>query len=669
LTLEIANLAVGSSVHRSPKLVVRPKSIFQVCYSRDKEILINFEKDDVKELRFYVNSESDTESFSFISMRVKKNKQTGLFDVSDTDYDPDSRHSELKYIVLEFQNISDCRQLLTYIKDNKCTPMQPYFEATAALTSSEKDDYCTKLSRVRSRRSRRQSRAVLVSKKPDYVEGLIDSDVVVGYPFPLTKEHYTISIKGLRELSGAPLEGEEVGHAPDVADQHEAKEEGRTSRAHYIDVLVKDIEKLDEGEWLNDTLIDFFMQWMVRNETSNLCHVFTTHFYTRLEKQGPEAVTRWTSKKKINIFELKVIFVPINLNLHWSCCIIVNPGEILNHIEKLETKADFENSDDRRPCILFFDSLRMHAPRTIQKHVLLWLNSEWKRLERPIPGKRENVFTKNTMELFRPEVTRQRNFSDCGVFCCRYTYAVYVLRNRSFSYKELNEAEKFPIIRDGKAFKFTRRDITRIRREMKELIKRLFHFYHEWKKEQKEEAKARGETVEDDEMPSQDSSNIEVMEVRTNIEIGSSSEDNDSAKSLVKSKKRRKKETPAETLSSLFKIEGISTTEDPTETSRSNSPTVNLDVKQLVVLKRESKVPETNPAADVPDNPRALNLMLGSTPGQHSSMSTPDQQDEENHCELLHEEFNAQCNVSDGHDRNTLHVDDGSTGEGETVDV
>ena len=63
-------------------------------------------------------------------------------------------------------------------------------------------------------------------------------------------------------------------------------------------------------------------------------HVFTSHFMTTLSNEGPEAVSSWTAKKKIDIFEKKLIFVPVNRDLHWSLCVVVNPGFIGNNYDE-----------------------------------------------------------------------------------------------------------------------------------------------------------------------------------------------------------------------------------------------------------------------------------------------------------------------------------------------
>ncbi len=49
---------------------------------------------------------------------------------------------------------------------------------------------------------------------------------------------------------------------------------------------------------------------MTRKHTSADFHVFTTHFYTTLEDNGVEGVSNWTTKKKIDVFNLRFVFIP-----------------------------------------------------------------------------------------------------------------------------------------------------------------------------------------------------------------------------------------------------------------------------------------------------------------------------------------------------------------------
>ena len=37
------------------------------------------------------------------------------------------------------------------------------------------------------------------------------------------------------------------------------------ARQHYVTIRVEDYERLEPREWLNDSLVDFWMQWYVCN--------------------------------------------------------------------------------------------------------------------------------------------------------------------------------------------------------------------------------------------------------------------------------------------------------------------------------------------------------------------------------------------------------------------
>jgi Ulp1 family protease len=125
-----------------------------------------------------------------------------------------------------------------------------------------------------------------------------------------------------------------------------------------------------------------------RHDDGSLVHFFSSHFYSALVKDRPSGVKRWTEKKGIDIFQKKFIFIPINKTLHWSQCIVVNPGAIIKHNNELNKwdKVGFVGEgegfdfDAPFPCIIFLDSLKAHQKAQVAKNVRAWLNAEWKRL-------------------------------------------------------------------------------------------------------------------------------------------------------------------------------------------------------------------------------------------------------------------------------------------------
>jgi Ulp1 family protease len=117
-----------------------------------------------------------------------------------------------------------------------------------------------------------------------------------------------------------------------------------------------------------------------RYDDGSLVHFFSSHFYSALVKDKPCGVKRWTEKKGIDIFQKKFIFIPINKTLHWSQCVVINPGAIINHNKGLATDWEDFDLDTPFPCILFLDSLKAHQKAQVAKNVRAWLNAEWKRL-------------------------------------------------------------------------------------------------------------------------------------------------------------------------------------------------------------------------------------------------------------------------------------------------
>ena len=74
-------------------------------------------------------------------------------------------------------------------------------------------------------------------------------------------------------------------------------------------------------------------------------HFFTSHFMTTLKRKGVDAVSSWTANKNINVFKKRLIFVPVNADLHWSLCVVVNPGLIASNHAQIANKHDEDSQD------------------------------------------------------------------------------------------------------------------------------------------------------------------------------------------------------------------------------------------------------------------------------------------------------------------------------------
>jgi hypothetical protein len=90
-----------------------------------------------------------------------------------------------------------------------------------------------------------------------------------------------------------------------------------------------DLRRLDEGEFLNDNLIEFYLRWLqeTKKTRDNEVYFFGTHFYSSLTtgKRGSinhDAVARWTAK--VDIFNYDFVIVPVNESAHWYLALICN---------------------------------------------------------------------------------------------------------------------------------------------------------------------------------------------------------------------------------------------------------------------------------------------------------------------------------------------------------
>jgi len=96
-------------------------------------------------------------------------------------------------------------------------------------------------------------------------------------------------------------------------------------------VNFEDLDRIDEGDLLNDNIVNFCLRKgeYEHEELADKVFFFNTYFFstlttTRAGKRGfnYEAVKRWT--KKVDLFSLPYVIVPINVSYHWYLVIICN---------------------------------------------------------------------------------------------------------------------------------------------------------------------------------------------------------------------------------------------------------------------------------------------------------------------------------------------------------
>ncbi len=118
-----------------------------------------------------------------------------------------------------------------------------------------------------------------------------------------------------------------------------------------VTVEWSDLERLDEGEFLNDNLIGFYLRYLEQTfeekspDLAKRVYFFNTYFYATLTNAHKpkrsfnyEGVQKWT--KSVDIFTYDYIIVPINEHSHWYLAIICN----LPHLDRVVMPEEASNS-------------------------------------------------------------------------------------------------------------------------------------------------------------------------------------------------------------------------------------------------------------------------------------------------------------------------------------
>lgn len=135
-----------------------------------------------------------------------------------------------------------------------------------------------------------------------------------------------------------------------------------------VTLTLGDIERLNDGQFLNDSLIDFWCRFIAerlkeraRPHRSRL-HIFSSFFFAKLAQQGLSQDDRladalkWTQTQRVDIFSKDFVFIPICEKLHWTLAAICFPGAEQTHLQ---------GTGQQLPCILHLNSMRSGQHRAL----------------------------------------------------------------------------------------------------------------------------------------------------------------------------------------------------------------------------------------------------------------------------------------------------------------
>ncbi|XP_005098591.3 sentrin-specific protease 1 isoform X1 [Aplysia californica] len=178
------------------------------------------------------------------------------------------------------------------------------------------------------------------------------------------------------------------------------------SDAFRLQITRKDMATLGGLNWLNDEIINFYMNMLMargEEEGRSQVYAFNTFFYPKIMSGGHSAVKRWT--KKVDIFAMHYILIPVHLGMHWCLCIA--------------------NMKDK--VVTYFDSM---GGRNIEclEAVRKYINDE------SVAKKQTPINMSEWSLVTAQDIPQQMNGSDCGMFACKY--AEYITRGKEITFSQ-----------------------------------------------------------------------------------------------------------------------------------------------------------------------------------------------------------------------------------------
>uniref|UniRef100_T1JMP2 Ubiquitin-like protease family profile domain-containing protein n=1 Tax=Strigamia maritima TaxID=126957 RepID=T1JMP2_STRMM len=211
------------------------------------------------------------------------------------------------------------------------------------------------------------------------------------------------------------LDDEKIEPMPELSPEMEKKIDGALRPKPPNEILIdkfqipihrRDMETLQDLNWLNDAIINFYMNLLMeRGKLDNMPSVYAcnTFFYPKLITGGHAALKRWT--RKTDIFSYDIMLVPVHLGVHWCLAVV-----------------DFRNK-----MIKYYDSMRGKNNECLNA-----LSTYLK--EESLDKKKQTLSMDDWVMKNVSKAPQQMNSSDCGMFACKY--AEYITRNAEITFKQ-----------------------------------------------------------------------------------------------------------------------------------------------------------------------------------------------------------------------------------------
>ena len=228
----------------------------------------------------------ESEHMSFLAIRVEPNNDNGLKSIKNSYLqslqDTHSRAEEKKYVVIEVRSDKDFNELIDEMRKDQ--HLNTFLSSGRKLSKKEVAVYATSLIKdSQKEKKERESSATRRTRSSTRNRGRdkeVENELLVIYPFPMNEKVRSEVTKDLDIAKTVPfLEAKSHGqessldenmHGPKPMSEQDSEtdpekdasenEKGK-NRTHVLTIRSEDRARLMQGEFLNDTLIDFWMKW------------------------------------------------------------------------------------------------------------------------------------------------------------------------------------------------------------------------------------------------------------------------------------------------------------------------------------------------------------------------------------------------------------------------
>lgn len=211
----------------------------------------------------------------FLALRIEQKGHNNLR--LNSWYSPKENDPLKRYIVIEFRNQNDLEQLIEMLKPMEIT--KAFFSLDSKLDQKHMGAYCKALLKDSEKEMERRNSFLSMNStnlsKYKFLEGKKESDILLVYPFTGDKlqiEQCGIGLNEVGNWESIPFnksilssltnnENVEKSNAIHQDIGQNDSNEKTNLRGHFVEINVNDFSRLEHGEFLNDSLIDFWFQW------------------------------------------------------------------------------------------------------------------------------------------------------------------------------------------------------------------------------------------------------------------------------------------------------------------------------------------------------------------------------------------------------------------------